>query len=339
MKNVLIVSNGSFYGGAEQFICNTLVHLEAFYNVSYLVSNTVLYEKLRGKQVFRFSSSNLWKQYLELKKIAKSKSIDLLLYNGGSIFYFSFLLSHYKQILYRHSTDESAPVNRRLFYKILMNSIYCMVDLTIHVSRYSLKQQLLNRKKALCIHSGIFLGSKERKHPINCPPRFLYCGRLEYSKGVVSVVSAFRRIPPTVAELHIIGDGSLKEFVCQNVRDNIKYYGFRKDVDQFYEESDALILMSSIENFPLSILEAMSKSLPILASNVGGIPEMVNNNLNGLIINANEESIFEAVTTLSCKKELMAQMGEISREICEKEFNAKNKIVDIHGAIDNVLNE
>lgn len=337
MKKILIISNVPFYGGGEQFVYSTLVHLEEFYDVFYLVADSTLYEKLKDKQVFRFSSSCLWQQYIEVKRIAKKNSIDLLLYNGGSAFYFSPILRQYRQVLYRHSTDKCVPMRRRLFYKLLMNLVYQIVDLTIHVSKYSLNQQIL-KKNAIYIHNGVFVSTEKTIRQIpSSILKVLYCGRLEHSKGIDIVVDAFRNIPVEVAELYIVGDGSLKDSICQKLRENIRYFGFRKDVGAFYKDVDALILMSDNENCPMSILEAMNKSLPIITTGVGGISEMVVSGFNGIIISRNRKAIEEAVMMFAKSRELVAKMGENSRKFCEKNFDIIEKVKEIHTAIETVF--
>jgi glycosyltransferase involved in cell wall biosynthesis len=121
---------------------------------------------------------------------------------------------------------------------------------------------------------------------------FLFVGKLEKSKGVMNLVKAFGQIrEKTDARLLIAGEGSLedpiKRFIEQNSLDDLvicigfipngKLYSFRRD-------ARALIIPSTgPENSPLVALEALSVGTPVIASNVGGLPEIVSKVDNRLI--------------------------------------------------------
>ena len=78
---------------------------------------------------------------------------------------------------------------------------------------------------------------------------------------------------------------------------------------------DAYILPSYNEGLPISILEAMSYSLPIISTAVGGIPEILKNGENGFIMEpGDKEAIYRAIHTLMGDERLRAQMGEKSFE-------------------------
>lgn len=335
-KRILIISNVPFYGGGEKFILSTLSYLEKYYDVSYLVADEELKHSLPSERTFTFSSSNLFKQFQQLRKIAKELSPDLLLFNGGSIFYFLPLLKSYKKILYRHSTNKSASMSG--IYAVLMNVIYAFADLTIHVSNYSLSEQICFKKKAICIYNGIQLDEFQCVRKSSSNLKVLYCGRLESSKGIDIIISAFKEIPEEIATLYIVGSGSLEHHVKSSICDNIKYFGFRTNVDPFYNEADAFILMSDYENCPISILEAMNKSLPIITTGAGGISEMVNDHYNGLLIPKDKEAIKKAVLELKEQANECIRMGKNSRINCESNFNIEHKRVDIHNAIERILN-
>ena len=90
-----------------------------------------------------------------------------------------------------------------------------------------------------------------------------------------------------------IGHGKLTQELIQkrdhlNLKDSFEFIGFINDVDYFYKTSDAFLLTSVREGLGVSILEASLYKLPIVSSNVGGIPEIVENNVNGLLCDYND---------------------------------------------------
>lgn len=334
MKTILVISSTPFFGGAEHFIVETLSYLKENFQVHFIVNNVDVKKKLYNDDVRLFKSESFFGKIKEVKSYAKEISADLLLFNGSNIAYSLPLFKGYKKIYYRHTTNTCAPSNRRFLFKFLMNAIYRKADLTIHVSDYSRFEQ--KKGNAITIHNGIELPARRALNPI-VPLKILYCGRLEQSKGIREIITAFNNISKDKAKLTIIGDGADREWVRNNAKETINFLGFQEDVEKFYREADALILMSEFENFPLSIIEAMSYGLPILTTGVGGISEMVKDGYNGIIIPRDSLSIKIAIETLVKDPSRMVEMGNNSRTFCEENLNIMDKVNDITKAINSVL--
>ena len=81
----------------------------------------------------------------------------------------------------------------------------------------------------------------------------------------------------------------------KNVSSSITYHGFRTDVDKYYKNSDVFISLPVHEAFGLTFIEAMRHSLPIISCDTGGISEIVQNEVNGLLISRDLESIYKAM--------------------------------------------
>jgi len=110
--------------------------------------------------------------------------------------------------------------------------------------------------------------------------KFLYVGQLERHKGVDLLISAFKQLTQIDLSLDIIGDGQeiikLKSLAENDKR--IKFYGrlLAPEVLKFMEISDLLVVPSlCYENSPTVIYEAQKAATPVLASNIGGIPEII----------------------------------------------------------------
>lgn len=92
----------------------------------------------------------------------------------------------------------------------------------------------------------------------------------------------------------------------------------------YYSSSDIVVLPSLSENFPVVALEAMSSGKPVVASKVGGIPELVNNNENGILVSpGNVEQIVQALLRLLENQSLRNRMGELGRKTVEEKFDWK----------------
>lgn len=119
------------------------------------------------------------------------------------------------------------------------------------------------------------------------------CERKGHDVLIKSIIdmSQFDR---SMFELNIIGDGKIKDTLIKkcynhNVK-NINFLGVKFNVDEYLENTDCFVLASRDEGLPMAIIEAMSFGIPIIATNVGGIPDLVNDNINGLLVPASNSA-------------------------------------------------
>jgi glycosyltransferase involved in cell wall biosynthesis len=119
-----------------------------------------------------------------------------------------------------------------------------------------------------------------------------FVGRVSEEKGLKDLVEAVDILRdgtnPNV-KVYIVGTGrqenELKKLVDQKgMKENIVFLGFQEDVEGWILASDVSVLPSLTEGTPMSLLEAMSYAKPVIASNVGGIPKVINNGVNGLLV-------------------------------------------------------
>ncbi|MFX1561725.1 MAG: N-acetyl-alpha-D-glucosaminyl L-malate synthase BshA [Promethearchaeota archaeon] len=110
-------------------------------------------------------------------------------------------------------------------------------------------------------------------------------------KRVADLVTAFAQIANQIpdANLLLIGDGPTRPDVENLVKDldlmgRVRFLGFKRDVESYLRCARGFALCSELEGAPLSLLEAMSCSLPVIVTEVGGIPEIIKDNENGLLV-------------------------------------------------------
>ncbi|RKQ34302.1 glycosyltransferase family 4 protein [Oceanobacillus halophilus] len=172
---------------------------------------------------------------------------------------------------------------------------------------------------------------------------FLMVARLEQVKGHHIAFKAFANILDRFpnCKLVLVGDGSLKEELETLVKDlgiqeNVSFMGHRDDVDCFYQLADITLLTSLSESFPLVLLESARAKTPVIATDVGGVNNLiVNNNLGWIIppnrvddlILAMEEAIhFHQIGRLDF-------MGESLYDYASRHFTVEkfaNRIYDVY---------
>ena len=144
-------------------------------------------------------------------------------------------------------------------------------------------------------------------------------GRLSVEKEAVVTLEVARRLASKKLPLQfwIVGDGPLREEleIAAADLDNVQFFGHRKDIGDFLAAVDVLIHPARHEAFGSVIAEAMQQSVAVVASRVGGIPEVVLDNQTGLLIECGDVVGFCAAIEKMCKEpELRARMAKAGRE-------------------------
>ena len=155
-----------------------------------------------------------------------------------------------------------------------------------------------------------------------------YVGWLIPIKGVTYLVKAMaevvQRHPNSL--LVLVGKGDEKgeeEFKLSKqvenlgIADNVLFLGWRPDVDEIMGCFDIFVLPSLNEGMGRVLVEAMSAGLPIVASRVGGIPDLVKHGENGLLVPpANAGALEQAISDLLSDKSRRKHMGETGKKMC-----------------------
>lgn len=159
---------------------------------------------------------------------------------------------------------------------------------------------------------------------------------LSPEKGLNYLVEAASMIPDVKERLRflIVGHGSCREELENLVRqkglqDVFHFAGFHSDISPFMKSFDIFALPSLSEGLSSAILEAMAASLPIVATEVGGIPELVTSGENGILVApANPGALAEAIGRLADNPVQALRMGQRGREIMEARFTLERKILE-----------
>jgi glycosyltransferase involved in cell wall biosynthesis len=115
-----------------------------------------------------------------------------------------------------------------------------------------------------------------------------------------------------------------KKIVSLNLKDCVYYLGYREDIPEILKDSDFLIISSITEAFPLVALEAMALGKPIVATNCGGIPELVSDGKTGFLVPINApESLSEKILDMIKDRNRMKEMGNIALTRFDENYRAE----------------
>ncbi|MBZ0293408.1 MAG: glycosyltransferase [Anaerolineae bacterium] len=159
--------------------------------------------------------------------------------------------------------------------------------------------------------------------------------RLVAQKGVDYGLRAFEHIAPRIpqARLVIAGDGPLRQNLekevqqSQYMRERVQFLGWRDDVPDLMAAFDVLLMPSLWEGFGLVALEAMGERVPVVASTVSSLPEIVMPGETGLLVPPQDAyALAEALTTLLSDRPLRQHMGLMAEDRLETQFSAERMI-------------
>lgn len=157
--------------------------------------------------------------------------------------------------------------------------------------------------------------------------RVLFTGRVVYQKGLDVVLRALTQAAAPV-ELEVVGDGddrpALEKMAAElGLRDRVRFAGWapRTDLPAHYRAADIFVLASRAEGMPNVVLEAMACGLPVIATQVAGNEELVQEGVSGLMIPPEDvPALAHALEKLAADEALRRQMGEAGRRRVNDEF-------------------
>jgi len=208
--------------------------------------------------------------------------------------------------------------------------VYNLIDIFIAPSLF-LKNKLheMGFKKKICylpnfIDATKYMPEFEFKENSIC-----YFGRLSEEKGLLTLIHALRGVN---IKLKIIGDGPQKEILQETVsmlsqREviNINFLGYKTGselLDEIKKSMFVVLPSQWYENSPLSVLEAFSLGKPVIASRIGGLPELVIDDYTGLTFSPGiAEELREKIVNLINQPHKISKLGKNARNFVEQRFN------------------
>jgi len=212
---------------------------------------------------------------------------------------------------------------------------------TICVSYHGLSQAMLWSDKVFwdkihVVHCGVDPKEKIIRKHSGQAKIILFVGRLDHVKGVPVLIEAFAILTERFQDLHlnIVGDGpsriELETLVKQKELNRyVTFHGYKsqKELYTYYSESDMLVLTSFAEGIPLVLMEAMAYGVTVVAPWIAGIPELVEDDVNGMLtIPAHINSLVDKMNLLIKDAKRRNKYAEAACKKIEKEFNLNIEI-------------
>jgi glycosyltransferase involved in cell wall biosynthesis len=155
---------------------------------------------------------------------------------------------------------------------------------------------------------------------------FACVGRLEEQKNPLGLIRAFADVAESRAHLILVGAGSYQDRVTafiaeKNLQSRIHVMGVRNDIEDCLAASDVFVLASDWEGSPLAVMEAMASALPVVSTDVGGVPELVENGRDGILVAQGDmRSLGAAMQKLAGDADRRRELGASGRRRARSEF-------------------
>ena len=163
-----------------------------------------------------------------------------------------------------------------------------------------------------------------------------YCGRLIGLKGVGILIKSMKEVIKMHEDALFLFAGRGNQRYFENLLRELeiprKNYEFLGHVDynrlvEYYSISNVFVLPSFHENLPTSLLEAMACEVPCIATDVGGVPEVINNGENGIILSAGDtDGLADAINTVLSDYDKCVEMGKMGRDMVLDKFCWKENV-------------
>jgi glycosyltransferase involved in cell wall biosynthesis len=309
--------------------------------------------KQRGRNYF----SLLTQTTAEVKK----QNINIVQTHGFKPTFLGFFvrfICKVRWVCFMHgTTNENLKVR---MYNLVDNILQLFSHRTVLVSEAQ-RQKVLggnDKRRAHVLHNAVDIDCPMQKSEQPPPIREMYSipieskivvavGRFSPEKGMDVLIEAFQLLLRQVEGTHLIlvGDGQERKAIEAQVQnlglsDKVHFTGYTKTPGDYVAEADVVALPSRSEGIPNTVLEAMAIGLPVVATAVGGVPEIIQDGLNGRLVPPSQPALLaNALAEVLSKPELHRRLSLAGRQRVSDAFSIEARVRKLLALYQDVLDE
>ncbi len=260
----------------------------------------------------------------------KSRDCDLIHANWTISGLIAILVNVFRRVPIILTVHGSSP---KAFGNTIDRYVLGKVDHVIAVS-HDVKRKIcrsgIGEDKVTVIHNGVDISRFCPSRSNKCGYNILWVGRMASEKGLEYLLQALKHISGQVPEcmLTLVGDGQLRQELERTVNNlglqtHVSFEGVRphSSVSEYFRKADIFVLPSLREGFGIVLIEAMASGVPVIASRIGGIEDIVEDGVQGFLVEPkNAEQIAEKAMFLFAHEDVRRSFGEAGRKRVEESF-------------------
>lgn len=299
--------------------CGENVKVVSLYNC-----NTPISERLHDSGIeVLYLGKRLGFDYSLVKKISRLVNEEKpdVLHSHLNVLPYLFFATRKTPIV--HTLHSIASKEQVGYEKIICRYIYktkrCTpVTISPAMKETAIREHGLFSEKIPVVYNGVDLCKfcPKSNYELHERINIVHVGSLIPLKNHILMLEAIDAVREEFPSVHLcfLGVGTYEERLRQvvakkHLERTVEFVGLTSNVAKYLSEADAFILPSQYEGMPMSIIEAMGTGLPIIASRVGGIPDMIDDEKSGLLIEPTVEELIKALLRLLCDKTLRETIG------------------------------
>jgi len=366
-KSILYIITKSVWGGAARYVFDLATHLskDEFRVFVAAGGQGKFAQKIKETNLPYFEIKNFQRTINPFKDLLAGFEILSLLFKlkpdtvhvnsskagglvGKAIWYYKLFSRRKVRLIFTAhgwAFNEDRPQWQISLIKFFSRLTALFCDKIICVSQYdrqiAIENKIAPANKLAAIHNGIdikaisFLSKEEAQKKLLGKTSPLIIGTIAEwtkNKGLFYLLEALKDRPSDVV---LIGSGEnpdkekMRDFIKKHNLKNVHLIEWVNNAASYLKAFDIFVLPSIKEGLPYTILEAMAAETPIITTNIGGIPEMIDDNISGILIQPkNSQQLAEKIIYLINNPEIAQEMTQKAKEKVVKEFGLEKMILE-----------
>lgn len=361
MKILIIITRGDELGGAQTHVKDLISFMSTMYDTEFvLVAGTpgILTEEIlrMGIPVHIITSIRReiglmdLKAIFDLRKIIKITQPDIISCHSskaGVIGRLAAIMLNVKKVFTAHGWAFTDGVSKKkaILYKSIEKRLANISDAIINVSHYDkrLAQSAGVKGKHFVIHNCVPSLKNEKIKVVNFSNiKLVMVARFCEQKDHDTLLKALAAITTNNWTLSLVGNGDSSRIeklaTDLGIRERINFMGQQNNVENILSDHDVFVLSTNWEGFPISTLEAMRASMPVIVTNVGGCNEAIEEGVNGFLVG--KKDIYDLKEKLEFFLKNPSQIeiyGKKSKIKFEANFRIENMVQEYKKIFDKVI--
>ncbi|WP_426359512.1 glycosyltransferase family 4 protein [Pseudocolwellia sp. HL-MZ19] len=340
-KSVLHILSSLNIGGAERFVIDLAIEQRQSLKLNSAIlsfgeeDDVLVAECIKNNIPVHFVKGSRLEKIQTFKRVVSE--FDVLHFHSPFTLLFtcySPILCRRKKVIYtRHGAEPFNQFKWRVMHKIT----HSIVDQITFVSNEG--QTVFGQvngwqsKPQSVVDNGILIPKENNRQALdqqNLKIKLGSVARMVPLKNQICLLKAISSMPEVLAnkfEVHFFGNGPCEELLKSaaaesKLVDNTHFHGMLVDRENIYKHIDVMIVTSEMEGLSIAILEAMARSIPVLATKVGGNPKLVQSNVTGQLFNYDDDKeLSRLLTDIAENPQLIEKWGSEAYQLVEQDYS------------------